>query len=373
MAVEVAFNKTVEIARANGDTALEGQALLSRYAAGHLGSRNDILIVVENLHDALSLANSNQDTYVQAHAGTFLTFSNVFLGRLQQAVDYGRAAQDAADRGGNAGYKISTTVALSAAFLAQGAWANLESNTAQAPSVDSVKGFTDPLYLTKVAESHRGSLTDIDDLTEMIYATNDLDQMLVGQLLITMALVDRAMPDLEVSQALLDLVRMLDSSSEQPTLAALSNMWRRIIRYCGVGLAAVVQGDIGAAQRAYDDLEPWRSLMWAASTDRILGLLAQTLGKHDLAIQHFEEGLEFCRDGGCMPELAWTCSDYAEMLLDRDAVNDADADGASSASARESDREKAIELQDEALAITQELGMRPLTERILARREILRA
>ena len=38
-----------------------------------------------------------------------------------------------------------------------------------------------------------------------------------------------------------------------------------------------------------------------------------------------------------------------------------------------SDREKAIELQDEALAITQELGMRPLTERILARREILRA
>ena len=37
------------------------------------------------------------------------------------------------------------------------------------------------------------------------------------------------------------------------------------------------------------------------------------------------------------------------------------------------DRVKAIELQDEALAITQELGMRPLTERILARREILRA
>ncbi|HIF12368.1 MAG TPA: hypothetical protein EYQ82_05040 [Dehalococcoidia bacterium] len=37
------------------------------------------------------------------------------------------------------------------------------------------------------------------------------------------------------------------------------------------------------------------------------------------------------------------------------------------------DREKTIELHDEALAITQELGMRPLTERILARRDILRA
>jgi hypothetical protein len=29
--------------------------------------------------------------------------------------------------------------------------------------------------------------------------------------------------------------------------------------------------------------------------------------------------------------------------------------------------------EEEALSITQELGMRPLTERILARREILRA
>ncbi len=56
--------------------------------------------------------------------------------------------------------------------------------------------------------------------------------------------------------------------------------------------------------------------------------------------------------------VAWSSSDYAEMLLDRDEPGD---------------REKAIELEDEALAITQELGMRPLTERILARREILRA
>jgi hypothetical protein len=37
------------------------------------------------------------------------------------------------------------------------------------------------------------------------------------------------------------------------------------------------------------------------------------------------------------------------------------------------DREKAIELQDKALTITQELGMRPLTDRIQALREIRRA
>ena len=89
-----------------------------------------------------------------------------------------------------------------------------------------------------------------------------------------------------------------------------------------------------------------------------LGLLAGTVSHHDDATKHFEEALEICRDGGYRPELAWTCSDYAEMLLERDAA---------------SDREKATELQDEAIAIAQELGMKPLLERVLALREILKA
>ncbi len=92
--------------------------------------------------------------------------------------------------------------------------------------------------------------------------------------------------------------------------------------------------------------------------NRVSGLLAVLLEDPDSAIGHFEDALTFCRENACLKELAWTCSDYAELLLDCDEPGD---------------REKAIELQDEALAITQELGMRPLTERILARREILRA
>ena len=84
----------------------------------------------------------------------------------------------------------------------------------------------------------------------------------------------------------------------------------------------------------------------------------RAMDRHADAISHFEDALVFCRNAGYHPELAWTCSDYAEMLLDREEPGD---------------REKAIELEDEVLAVTRELGMRPLTERILARREILRA
>ena len=61
---------------------------------------------------------------------------------------------------------------------------------------------------------------------------------------------------------------------------------------------------------------------------------------------------------GRRPGLAWTCCDYADALRERDA---------------EGDRAKAIALLDESLAISSELGMRPLMERVLSRRDILGA
>ena len=68
--------------------------------------------------------------------------------------------------------------------------------------------------------------------------------------------------------------------------------------------------------------------------------------------------LPTCRKAGYRPELAWTCCDYADVLKERDA---------------EGDRAKAVALLDESLAISSELGMRPLMERVLSRREILGA
>ena len=92
--------------------------------------------------------------------------------------------------------------------------------------------------------------------------------------------------------------------------------------------------------------------------DRVLGLLAHTMGKLEDAAGHFEDALAFCRKAGYRPELAWTCCDYADMLRERDGP---------------SDQEKASALLDESLAISRELGMRPLMERVLSRREILGA
>jgi hypothetical protein len=127
-----------------------------------------------------------------------------------------------------------------------------------------------------------------------------------------------------------------------------------------LALLAVQKGDQSAAEDHYASLLGQRGTMilTVSSVDRLLGLLSQTMDDLDQAAQHFEEALSFCRRGGCRPELAWSCCDYADTLFQR---NDA------------GDRGKATSLLDESLAISSELGMRPLMERVLSRREILEA
>ncbi|MFB3119745.1 MAG: hypothetical protein ACE1Y2_04380, partial [Stenotrophomonas maltophilia] len=72
------------------------------------------------------------------------------------------------------------------------------------------------------------------------------------------------------------------------------------------------------------------------------------------AAVHFEDALAFCRQAGYRPELTWSCCDYADTLLQR---------------GHPGDREKAISLLDESLAISTELGMRPLMERVISRQD----
>jgi len=133
----------------------------------------------------------------------------------------------------------------------------------------------------------------------------------------------------------------------------------------GLALIAVQRGDADAAGELYCALGVVRGTMSpqcplgpGLAGDRVLGLLSQTTANLDRAAAHFEDALAFCRKAGYRPELAWTCCDYADTLLQR---------------GNPGDREKATTMLDESLAISSELGMRPLMERVLSRREILKA
>jgi len=129
----------------------------------------------------------------------------------------------------------------------------------------------------------------------------------------------------------------------------------------GLALIAVQRRDETAAGELYGALQPIAGTMApqsnigpGLSVDRLLGLLSQTMGNLERAAGHFDDALTFCRKAGYKPELAWTCCDYAGMLLQRSA---------------QSNRANAMTLLDESLAIATELGMRPLIKRVDARQE----
>lgn len=82
------------------------------------------------------------------------------------------------------------------------------------------------------------------------------------------------------------------------------------------------------------------------------------MGNDNQAAVHFEDALTFTWTAGYRPELSWSLYCYADMLLEREA------DG---------DHPKAVSLLDEALTVTRELGMLPLMEKLLSRRDILKA
>ncbi|MFQ6030383.1 MAG: AAA family ATPase, partial [Dehalococcoidia bacterium] len=108
----------------------------------------------------------------------------------------------------------------------------------------------------------------------------------------------------------------ISSGFATPVTSTLAN--------AGLGLLAVVAEDAKMAGTQYSTLEPIASSMiWSMiSIDRVWGLLAHTMGDLEKAVDHFLDSLNFCRQAGYRPELAWTCCDYADTLLQRNNPGD---------------------------------------------------
>jgi DNA-binding CsgD family transcriptional regulator/tetratricopeptide (TPR) repeat protein len=100
----------------------------------------------------------------------------------------------------------------------------------------------------------------------------------------------------------------------------------------------------------------WSGTFLEQPTDGILGSLCDVMGRFDEAVDHFERALAFCRRAGYLPELALTCSEYADALVRRGVPGDL---------------EHAARLLDEGLELCETLGMPPLGQRIRERRGLL--
>ncbi|MFQ6027939.1 MAG: AAA family ATPase [Dehalococcoidia bacterium] len=121
-----------------------------------------------------------------------------------------------------------------------------------------------------------------------------------------------------------------------------------------LAMLAVQQGNQTAAREHYATLLPYQgiiTLIGGSAIDQTLGLLAQTMGQLDQAMAHFEEARSLAQKANYRPALAWTCLYYASAALQRNGPGD---------------HAKARALMEEALIISQELEMRPLTDRLVA-------
>jgi len=171
-----------------------------------------------------------------------------------------------------------------------------------------------------------------------------------GYPVVAIGVVARTYTDLDgVDDAQLAAQAILSSDLATPIFRQMANF--------GLGILAVIAGDPAEAKQHYDALIPTQGTLFSPacmSTDRILGLLAQTMSDPQAAVGHFQDALVFCRKAGYQPELAWTCCDYADALAVRSGQDD---------------RKKIRDLLDEALDISTKLGMRPLMERVSKRLE----
>jgi ATP/maltotriose-dependent transcriptional regulator MalT len=153
-----------------------------------------------------------------------------------------------------------------------------------------------------------------------------------------------------------DYLEVAGQAAQVVLSSPLANpFWIDIVR-TGLALKAVGTKDYALAEEQYIALTGLPGKMRGSFIcgDRLMGLLAHTIGNPDQATAHFEDALTFCRKESFRPELAWACYDYAEALKQRKAPGDS---------------EKARCLLKEALSLSQELGMTPLIQRVVALKE----
>jgi tetratricopeptide (TPR) repeat protein len=257
---------------------------------------------------------------------------------------------------------------------------------AQAIQLRDRRWMVSALWIDATVARYRGDWAAARERTDRGLALSSADPRLLwtrisleheaGDLVVVQSLMTRLLeivplspPAPEFAQATTALVVALVTAEEQGgdirhqaeaaaqailSMSSATDMVRRSASAC-VAMMAVDRSDVNAAKRHYAGLQSARGtiIYMGMAADRLLGRVAETMGDRRAAKEHFEDALNFCRSRGCLPELAWSCYDFASQQCAH-----GEPDGAARAGA----------MLDEALAIARQVGMRPLMSSGLALR-----
>ena len=341
------FDNALSIAQRTGDLPLESLAMANSSWVDYWHLRWQGTI--EKGLRAIELAQQSGDTLLEVSARFWVGVTHLGKGDLLEARRDASAilsiAETLRDR-----YRLATALWLNEmAYSYQGDWKAAREFNDRGLSVSP----SDSRLLASrmVLEFELGNSADgqryLDQLTEAINLVTPgprYDQATTASKVPLAAHITRSVDNLPLAEKAAAMV--LSAETATPLVSRLARL--------GLGLIAFLKGDAEAAREQYDKLLPASGSYIFVSCDRVLGLIAQTMGEMDQAATHFEASLAFCRDAGYRPDLAWTCHDYAAMLLTRNGAED---------------RTKALELLDESVAISSELLMLPLNDRTNVLRE----
>ncbi len=360
-AAQAAFPRALEIARREGDEPLEMRILASA-TAGDVQYLRLQASLVKSLR-AIELAGLADDPRTEVDARYYAALGLWWMGHHQEMRLQAEAALAPAGR-------------LRDHYLLAGAlWTN-ELACSLFGDWESAREFNDrclqvspmdtrPLYTRALMECQLGDSgqfeAHLEQFIEVLRLTTPGPSPINGW-------AAMAIPMIAYITGKLDYLDVGEASSNAISMSPAAVPYVAMMNRAGLGMLAVLRRDAAAAEAHYDALESGQGVPLPGtfmsfvrmvpgsfmSRDRLLGLLAQTMGRTDRAVSHFEDALVFSQGGGYRPELAWTCCDYAYTLL-------VGGDGPPPAP---EDRVKALALLEQAKIIAHDLGMAPLEDRV---------
>jgi DNA-binding CsgD family transcriptional regulator/tetratricopeptide (TPR) repeat protein len=343
------FSKALTIARREQDSALEARILAESAIVDlyhlHLGE------AVEKAKQALELAHSLDEPRAALFAHEVAARALVRMGEAATALQHASADLELAEKLRDRDRLVLALWLNATVYRQLGDWQRARSlidrGLGSAPQDLTLLGDR-ALLEYEVGNFSQGQacLEQALEIIHSIVASRPSSQYsLPAQIIPGVARITGALDRLEVAA----------TAAESILSSPLANPLFALYARAGLGLLAVLRDDAAAAATQYEALQSRQLPMFSLiCCDHLLGLLAQTMGRLDEAMGHFENAISFCNKGGYRPELAWTCYDYADLLLSR---------------TNHGDWKKAMSLLGESLAASTELGMDPLIERVTVRKE----
>tara|TARA_B000000460_G_scaffold103764_1_gene72656 strand:- start:219 stop:4145 length:3927 start_codon:yes stop_codon:yes gene_type:complete len=357
-----AIEQAIAIARREDDVELEMKTLVS--AACIDFSYRKYPESLERNYRALELSKVVNQLVAESHLRYDLMHVNYGLGNLDEAALHAEAMVEVSKRSGQRRWQASALEISENISTAKGDWITSRELTDR--GLESIPRDGNLLGSRTIVEYQTGQFeTGSTYLERLITVTRSMPMQTQYNAIpgwyavagVTIPMVGKITGNTEHFNFAKEVAQNVLKSSVVPGFV--------VAAYVGQALMAVQLNEVDNAKDLYTKLEGTAGTIAPTSpngpgiaTYRLLGLLAQTLGDLTTAIENFDKAVEFCREGGFLPELAWTLSDYADAVGNRNQPQDT---GRSSA------------LFEESLEIASRLEMRPLMQHVLSRREILKA